>query len=160
MRHWKVLFVKPRTEKKTTDYCALYDIPCYLPLREKSRVLQRRKITSLLPVFPGYVFARFTPAQRLQVLQTNLVVRILEPTDPRGMLRDLIMVRRAIRIDPSLKPAKPLATGRLVRIVSGPFAGVEGRVARMSGTLKVVLNVDMIGQAVSVTAEANDVELI
>jgi transcriptional antiterminator RfaH len=160
MRNWKVLFVKPRTEKKITDYCALYGIPYYLPLREKSRVVQRRRINSLLPVFPGYVFARFTPAQRLQVQQTNLVVRILEPTDPRRMLRDLIMVRRALRADPALKPAKPLTTGRLVRIVSGPFAGVEGRVARMAGTLKVVLNVDMIGQAVSVTAETEHVELL
>lgn len=160
MQNWKVLFVKPRTEKKMTEYCALYGIPFYLPLREKTRVVQRRKVTALIPVFPGYVFARFEQAQRLQVLQTNLLVRILEPDNPRRLLRDLVMVRRALRANPALAAVKPLAKGRLVRIVRGSFMGIEGRIARMAGTLKVVLNVDMIGQAVSVTAEVDQIEVL
>ncbi len=160
MHNWKVLFVKPRTEKKVTEYCGLYVIPFYLPLREKTSVVQRRKVTVKIPVFPGYVFARLGPSQRLQLLQTNLLVRVLEPESPRRMLRDLVMVRRALKVDPSLTPAKPLAQGRLVRIISGPFMGIEGRVARMAGTLKVILNVDLIGQAVSVTAETDQVEAL
>jgi len=160
MQNWKVLFVKPRTEKKVSEYCGLYNIPCFLPLREKTRVVQRRKVTALIPVFPGYVFAKFPLSQRLPLLQTNLVVRILEPRSPRRMLRDLIMVRRALRADPTLKPAKHLAQGQAVRIMSGPFQGVEGRVARLAGTLKVVLNIDMIGQAVAVTAELDQVEAL
>jgi len=160
MKDWKVLFVKPRTEKKVSEYCKLYGIPFYLPLREQTRVAQRRKISVRLPVFPGYVFANFHDAARLQLLQTNLLVRILEPGNPRRMLRDLIMVRRALRADPSLKPAKLLTAGRLVRIVKGPFMGVEGRIARLAGTVKVVLNVDMIGQAVSVTAETDQIEIL
>ncbi len=160
MRNWKVLFVKPRTEKKVTEYCALYGIPFYLPLREKKRIVQRRKVVFQLPVFPGYVFAEFPDSQRLCLLQTNRLVRILTPLDPRRMLRDLVMVRRALRADPELKPSKPLAKGRLVRIIGGPFMGVEGRITRLAGTLKVVLNVDMSGQAVSVTAETSQVEIL
>lgn len=160
MQNWKVLFVKPRTEKKVSEYCSLYTIPFYLPLREKSRIFQRRKVTTHLPVFPGYVFAKLTTGQRQLLLQTNLLVRILEPLHPRRMLRDLIMVRRALRADPALKPAKHLAKGQFVRIVSGPFQGVEGRVARLSGLMKVVLNIDMIGQAVAVTAETDQVEVL
>lgn len=160
MQNWKVLFVKPRTEKKVTEYCSLYHIPFYLPLREKTRVVQRRKVTFQLPLFPGYVFAKFPASQRLELLQTNLVVRILEPISSRRMLRDLIMVRRALKADPALKPAKMLAEGRLVRIVSGSFQGVEGRVARMAGTLKVILNVNMIGQAIAVTAGVDQVETL
>ncbi len=158
MQNWKVLFVKPRTEKKVTEYCQLYEIPFYLPLREKTRVLQRRKITFHLPVFPGYVFVKLQPSMRLPLLQTNLLVRILEPSQPRRLLRDLVMVRRALRVNPTLATTKPLTKGRMVRIVSGPFMGVEGRVARLAGPLKVVLNVDLIGQAISVTAEAGQIE--
>ena len=160
MQNWKVLFVKPRTEKKVTEYCALYKIPFYLPLRATTRVVQRRKVTFFLPVFPGYVFANFPVEQRLQLQQTNLLVRILEPAEPRRMLRDLIMVRRALKVDPELKPAKPLSQGRLVRITGGPFQGVEGRVARMAGTMSVVLNIDMIGQAVAVTAKTDQIEIL
>jgi transcription antitermination factor NusG len=160
MQYWKVLFVKPRTEKKVTEYCQLYGIAHYLPLREKTRTAQRRKVTVRLPVFPGYVFARVTPDQRLPLLKTNLLVRILEPEFPRRMLRDLVMVRRALRANPALESAKPLTAGRLVRITDGPFRGIEGRVARLAGALKVVLNVDMIGQAVAVTAEIGQVEVL
>jgi len=160
MRYWKVLFVKPRTEKKVVEYCQLYGIAHYLPLREKTRTAQRRRVTVRLPVFPGYVFARVTPDRRLALLKTNLLVRILEPEFPRRMLRDLVMVRRALRANPALEAAKPLTAGRLVRITDGPFRGIEGRVARLAGALKVVLNVDMIGQAVAVTAEIGQVEVL
>ena len=126
----------------------------------ESRLGGGSTFTVRLPVFPGYVFARVTPGQRLTLLQTNLLVRVLEPENPRRMLRDLVMVRRALRTNPALESAKPLTAGRQVRIIGGPFQGVEGRVARLAGTLKVVLNVDMIGQAVSVTAEIDQVEVL
>jgi transcription antitermination factor NusG len=158
MQQWKVFFVKPRAEKKVAEFCSLYGIQYYLPLREKSRVAQRRKIVVRVPVFPGYVFARIDDNQRLQMLKTNLLVRVLEPLKPRRMLRDLVMVRRALRVNPALRPAKPLEAGRPVRIVDGPFKNIEGVVSRMSGTMKVILNVEMIGQAVVVTAEREQVE--
>jgi transcriptional antiterminator RfaH len=158
MQQWKVFFVKPRSEKKVAEFCSLYGIQYYLPLREKSRVAQRRKIVVRVPVFPGYVFAKIDDNQRLQMLKTNLLVRVLEPLKPRRMLRDLVMVRRALRVNPALRPAKPLEAGRPVRIVDGPFKNIEGVVSRMSGTMKVILNVEMIGQAVVVTAEREQVE--
>ncbi len=160
MKHWKVLFVKPRTEKKVAEYCKLYGIDVYLPMRESTRVIQRRKISVLMPLFSGYVFVRLLPSQKLQLQQTNLLVRILEPSNPRKMLRDLIMVRRALRANPALAPAKPLTKGRLVRIISGPFLGIEGRVARMTAKMKIVLNIDMIGQATAVEIESDYVEVL
>lgn len=160
MKHWKVLFVKPRTEKKVGEYCKLYGIDYYLPLREHTRNVQRRKITVILPLFPSYVFVRLPPSQKLQLQQTNLLVRILEPSNPRKMLRDLIMVRKALRANPMLTTATPLTKGRLVRIISGPFAGIEGRVARLTAKMKIVLNIDMIGQATAVEMESELVEVL
>ena len=154
------MFVKPRTEKKVAEYCKLYAIDFYLPMRENTRVVQRRKISVIVPLFSGYVFVRLLPAQKLQLQQTNLLVRILEPSNPRKMLRDLVMVRRALRVDPSLAPAKSLTKGRLVRIISGPFAGIEGRVARLTAKMKIVLNIDMIGQATAVEIESSIVEVL
>jgi transcription antitermination factor NusG len=160
MQNWKVLFVKPRTEKKVVEYCRLYEIPSYLPLREKTSVHQRRKVTTQLPVFPGYVFVNLDAAHRIQLLQTNLLVRILEPPKPRRMLRDLVMVRRALRINPALTATQALTRGRKARITKGAFMGIEGRVDRLLGRLKVVLNVDLIGQAIAVTVEADQIDLL
>lgn len=160
MKHWKVLFVKPRTEKKVGEYCKLYGIDFYLPMREQTRVVQRRKTVVSMPLFSGYVFVRLLPSQKLQLQQTNLLVRILEPSNPRKMLRDLVMVRRALRANPTLTPAKPLTKGRLVRIISGPFQGIEGRVARLTAKMKIVLNIEMIGQATAVEIESSIIEVL
>ena len=154
------MFVKPRTEKKVAEYCKLYGIDFYLPMRENTRVVQRRKILVTVPLFSGYVFVRLLPSQKLQLQQTNLLVRILEPSNPRKMLRDLVMVRRALRVNPALTPATPLTKGRLVRIISGPFLGIEGRVARLTAKMKIVLNIDMIGQATAVEIESSIVEVL
>ena len=76
------------------------------------------------------------------------------------MLRDLVMVRKALRANPMLTTAKPLTKGRLVRIISGPFAGIEGRVARVTAKMKIVLNIEMIGQATAVEIESDIVEVL
>lgn len=155
---WRVVHLKPRTEKKVAEYCRLYNITHYLPLRLSSRVVQRRKVQVKLPVFPGYIFVKVNRDERLMLLKTNLTVRFIDPITPRQLLRDLVMVRRALRGNPELKASEPLEKGRLVRIISGPFNGVEGLVTRMAGKMKVVLNVEMIGHAVTVTAERHEVK--
>lgn len=160
MKNWKVLFVKPRTEKKVAEYCKLYGIDFYLPLRLHTHVVKRRKTSVEMPLFSGYVFVRLLPAQKLPLQQTNLLVRILEPSNPRKMLRDLVMIRSALRANPALTTTKPLAKGRLVRITDGPFEGIEGRVARLTSKMKVVLNLDMIGQATAVEIESDLVEVL
>jgi transcription antitermination factor NusG len=74
------------------------------------------------------------------------------------MLKDLVMVRRALQINPSLQTTAPLAEGRKVRIVSGAFMGVEGRVARLAKQTKVILNIELIGQAIAVEVDRLEIE--
>lgn len=162
MYDWKVLFVKPRTEKKVAEYCKLYRIHYFLPLCEKHRVVQRRKVLVHLPLFAGYVFADFPATQRLQLLQTNCLVSVLEPTSGFKLARQLVMVRRMLRANPEISAEPPLAKGVRVRIVAGPFMGIEGLVAEVKGKAvhKVVINIEMIGQAISATVAASDLEVV
>jgi transcription antitermination factor NusG len=162
MYDWKVLFVKPRTEKKVAEYCRLYRIPYYLPLCERHRIVQRRKVLVHLPLFAGYVFAEFPVTQRLQLLQTNCLVSILEPPSGFGLARQLVAVRRMLSANPEISAEPPLAKGVRVRIIDGPLMGVEGLVEEITGKTvhKVVINIEMIGQAVSTTVAAADLEVV
>jgi transcription antitermination factor NusG len=47
--------------------------------------------------------------------------------------------------------------GEMVRLVSGPLRGVIGRLVRKGTHARLVLTVDLIGQAVSVEVDAADV---
>lgn len=133
-------------------------IPCYLPVRTHTRIYQRRKVTTQLPVFSGYLFVAIDAPHKLILQKTNHVLRFLEPARPYRMLRQLVQIRRALKIDPALRPAKLLSSGTRVRIVAGPFAGVEGVVARLASTMNVILTVEMLGRGVSVQASRNEVE--
>lgn len=112
------------------------------------------------PLFPGYFFVSFGADGRLQLLKTNNVVRIMEPRSDRELLHELAQIRRALRVDPTLGTCAALTKGRRVKIMAGPFMGIEGIVACMRGTAKVRLNVDMIGRAVAVEVDRDYLEIV
>ncbi len=158
--NWYVLHVRPRCEKKLAEVCRVMGLSHYLPLREETKVYQRRKVTVLKPVFPGYLFASFDRRGRLALLKTNNVVRILECADQRQLLHQLAQVRKALAVDITLNSCSALTRGKLVQIKSGPFMGLEGRVLSIRARTKVRLNVEMIGQAVMVEVDRALVEVL
>ncbi len=160
VRTWFVLYLKPRCEKKTADHCVRLEVPHYLPLRSETKVFQRRRVTVAKPVFPGYLFVAFDDRQRIELLKTNHIVRILEPAGRRELLHQLAQIRKALRIDPSLGAAAALTRGRAVRIRGGPFLGVDGRIEALRGETEVWLNVDILGQAVKVKIERALIEVL
>jgi transcription antitermination factor NusG len=157
---WKVLFVKPRCEKKVAEHCLRHNIDFYLPIKEQVRVVQRQRRKVTLPLFPGYVFAVFPRRDRTTILQSHMVARILEPQRSMDLARSLVMIRRALAIAPELTPEPVLAKGMKVKIIDGPFMGIEGVVEKSISKIRVVLNIEMIGQSVAVSAEAGQLEIM
>jgi transcription antitermination factor NusG len=47
--------------------------------------------------------------------------------------------------------------GMMVEVIHGPLKGVNGRLVRKNEKARLVLSVDLIGQAVSVEVDAADV---
>ena len=156
---WQVLYVRPKSEKKIGEFCKVLGITHYLPLRSETKIYQRRKVVVHKPVFPCYFFLKLNDTFRLDILKTNLVIRILKPSTDRQLLHELAQVRKALRADPGLVACKALKRGHRVRITGGPFLGIEGIVSRMKSTNKVVLNVEIIGRAVSVESDLEFLEL-
>lgn len=155
---WHVLHVRPRREKKMADCCAKHGVEHYLPLREETKVYPRRKVTVRKPVFPGYVFAEFAPTDRATLLQSNHIARILVVEDQPSFLHQLEQVRKALQADPTLGACAAFEQGKKVRITGGPFMGLEGVVQTRKGTARVLLNVEMIGQAVALEVDTGLLE--
>ena len=159
---WYVLHVKPRTEKKVMAYLERYGFFRYLPLLVKVTKVQRRKVRRELPIFPGYVFTRLLPDQRIKMLQTNLIVRTIPVPRPRELIHQLRQVNRATRA--TLQEMKKLActfkSGDYVRVKSGPLRGTEGYVRYDGEQATICLNVEILGSAVALTISPSDVEKI
>lgn len=155
---WYVLHVKPRCEKKMAEYCVLHGLTHNLPLREETKIYQRRKVTVHKPVFPGYVFLAFSAAQKATVLKSNLTVHILTIVDQEKFIHELGQICQALAVDPTLDACAAFQVGKHVTIKAGPFQGLEGVVQLVRGKTKVVLNVDMIGRALAVEVSMDMLE--
>lgn len=157
---WCVVHLRPRCEKKAASHCSANGIEHYLPLREETKVYQRRKVTVYKPIFPGYIFVSGDHDQRTTLLESNAVVSFIDPPDESRLIHELDQVRKALEADPRLEACNAITRGRLVRIIGGPFMGVEGLVASIRSKTKVCLNVEMIGQAVPVEVDRDYLEPI
>ena len=158
---WHVLYLRPRCEKKMAEHCIKHGLKYFLPLREETKIYQRRKVTVNKPLFVGYLFVSFDRAGRVALLKTNHIIRILVPEDEELLLYELAQIREALTIDPTLGACAALTRGRRVRIVGGPFMGVEGVVWTLKkDRSKIRLNVEMIGQAVAIEVDRDYLELI
>ena len=158
-RTWFVLHVKPRTEKKVMQYLERYGYFRHLPVYVKVTKVQRRKVRRELPLFPGYVFTRLLPEERITMLQTNLLVKTIEVTQPRVLIHQLRQIAHAARGAPDMRPVHQFKQGDYVRIKYGPMHGTEGYVKRDGPHATLCLNVDMLGVAVEVAVSPMDIEL-
>lgn len=159
--NWKVLYTHPRAEKAVAADCAALGLECYLPLRTATRVYQRRKVTFQTPLFPGYIFVGLAPEKKYQLFDRGHVVHVLPTPRPVAMLRQVVMVRKALRQDPGLEATDPVTEGEIVRVATGAMMGCEGvvtRISRKSSTVVLTINVDIIGKAVPVQVERAMIE--
>jgi len=159
-RDWFVLHVKPRTEKKVMLYLARYGCFRYLPQVLKVSKVQRRKVRRFVPVFPGYVFSRMSPEERIEMLRTNLIVNTISVTRPREMIHQLRQVEHATRNSPDMRRTQLFKAGDYVRVKSGPMRGTEGYVRREGSCATICLNVEILGVAVELSVSPEDLEKI
>lgn len=148
---WWVVHVRSRQEKLLARECRRREVPFYLPLREHRSPRDRRRRVSWLPLFPGYLFIRGDlEHERLEVLKTNLCVRVLDVPGQQDLVHDLAQVRRLQELGLPLNPYPELTTGSIVRIAEGPFEGLTGRVASLKGKCRFIVSVRFIHRSVSV----------
>jgi transcription antitermination factor NusG len=118
-----------------------------------------RKKKIAWPLFPGYCFARFDPRDRMPVLKCAGVVHIIsfegEPAPiPEGEIEG---IRLLVESELAYDPCPMIREGMMVEVMHGPLRGVVGRLTRKGAHARLVLSVDLIGQAVSVEVDAADV---
>ncbi len=150
---WIVVHTRPRAEKKLAGFCELNRFPVYLPLRKKTHRYGGRVRSFSSPLFPGYLFCVVDPAGRLRVRQNRYVANVLDVVAQTQLVEQLRQIQKAIAVTDVVEILPYLEKGKMVRVTAGPFKGLEGVVCRVQGRTKVVVNVDIIGQAAAVEVD-------
>jgi transcriptional antiterminator RfaH len=146
---WWVAHTKSRNEKALAHDLVARNVSYFLPMTLKVSRRSHRTLKSMLPLFTGYLFFCGHENDRIELLKTNRVANLLEVTDQRELLRDLLRVEQAVRAGVPLTPHKYIKRGQWCRVIAGPLLGVEGIVVDQKGNTWLVLQVDMLGQAAS-----------
>jgi len=72
---------------------------------------------------------------------------------------ELDSIRTVVGSGMQCDPCPLLQEGAMVKVIHGPLQGVVGRLVRKDGArARLMLSVDLIGQAVSVEVDASDVK--
>ena len=157
---WWVAHTKSRNEKALAQDLIRKDINYFLPMNWKVHRRKGRKIRSLLPLFGGYLFFCGAEKQRIELLRTNRVANLIEVKDQKRLLEELLQIERALRAGASLAPHKYLKAGQRCRVITGPLADLEGIVVKTKTVIRLVLQIDMLGQATSVEIDTDMIERV
>ena len=157
---WFAAYTSPRHEKHVSQQMRRRGIQNFLPLYKSVRRWKDRRKELELPIFPGYLFVRFAPRERLNVLQSPGVVNLVSFQGRPAPLPDaeIEILQRQLSQNAGFQPHPFLTVGRRVRVHSGPMAGVEGILVRKKDRFRVVVSIELIRQSVAMEIDQLDVE--
>jgi len=124
----------------------------YLPMSCSTRKWSDRWKKVETPLFPGYLFCRMNPNDRLPVLTTPGIIQIVGiGKTPVPVEEDEIVALQ--RVENSCLPTTPwpyLEVGQIARIGDGPLKGLTGIVTRIKSGMKLILSVSVLQRSVAV----------
>ena len=157
---WWVAQTRSRHEKALAFDLIMWEIPFFLPMVERTHCVGRRRFRALLPLFPGYLFFSGDGDAQWHALATKHVVNTISVIDQQRLVDELTQIESALAARTPMDPYPYLKEGRLCQVRSGALRGIRGRVIRRCGVTRLVLQVDMLGQAVATEIDPALVEPI
>jgi transcriptional antiterminator NusG len=156
---WYAIWTRSRHEQVVRDQLEQKGVEAFLPTLPKWSRWKDRKKKIDWPLFPGYCFARFDLSERLPVLKCSGVVSIVSFDGEIAPIpeQEITGIRRLVESELQYDPCPLIREGMMVEVTHGPLKGVIGRLIRKGAHARLILAVDLIGQAVSVDVDAADV---
>jgi transcription antitermination factor NusG len=113
-------------------------------------------------LFPGYIFCRFDPNDRLPILTVPGVVDVVGfGKAPQHIPEaEIERVRRMVESGLLVTPYPYVQVGQAVLIERGPLSGVEGILAEVKGKARLVVSVDLLRRSVSAEVDRHSIRPI
>jgi transcription antitermination factor NusG len=158
---WYAVWTRSRHEQVVREQLERKQITAFLPTITRWSRWKDRKKKIDWPLFPGYCFARFDPENALAILKCTGVVNIVSVEGRPAPIPEYELdgIRLLVGSELQFDPCPMISEGTMVEVIHGPLRGVVGRLLRKDAPrARLVLSVDLIGQAVSVEVDAADVK--
>jgi transcriptional antiterminator NusG len=148
---WLALRVRSNHERVASVHLRDRGYEEFSPSYKTERQWSDRKKTVERSLFPGYVFCRLDPSNRLPVLTIPGVVGLVGfggwPTPIPD--HEIEYIRTMVRSGLLITPWPFLGPGQAVLIERGPLTGVEGVLQSIKGHLRLVVSINLLQRSVS-----------
>ena len=149
-------------EKRVQEQLRLRAVEAYLPVYASVSRWKDRRVRLELALFPGYVFVRLALRDRLRVLQTPGVARLVgfggQPTPLPD--QEIEVLRQGLAKEMRVEPRSYLTVGQRVRVNTGPLQGLEGILERKKKVSRFVISLDLIMRSVAVEIDEAELEAL
>jgi transcription antitermination factor NusG len=159
---WFALQIRTRHEMSVAEHLQGKSYEWFLPLYKTRRRWSDRVKEVSSPLFPGYLFCRFNPHDRLPILKTPGVTQIVGynhvpvPVDEH----EIEAIRRLIASGLPNFPCAFLQVGSKVRIETGALRGLEGMLTELKGKRRLVLSITLLQRSVAVEIDSDAVSVV
>ena len=164
-RTWYVVRVRPGGLNRALTNLERQGVITYVPERARTTRRNGRLVTSLRPLFPGYLFVAVgsddVPWRSINATFGVANVVCLVPGRPAPVPAELIATLRAYcDCEEGMDGTSRYHPGDRVRIVLGPFADMTARIEAVSEKERIHVLLDMMGRSVRTRVHATDLEPI
>jgi transcription termination/antitermination protein NusG len=157
---WHAVWTRSRHEPLVCSELAARGIETFLPTFTQVSRWSDRKKRITWPLFPGYCFARFNGDHLPRVSRCTGVVAVLSnggrPVPIPGF--EIEALQRMVASGVAYDPCSQLIPGSQVRVVSGPLAGVVGRLVRKGPQEQLILAVELLNSGARMQVSSWDIE--
>ena len=149
--HWFAVQVRSNHERVTAVHLRDRGYEEFSPSYPVERRWSDRTKKMEQFLFPGYVFARLKPHDRLLVVTAPGVVGLVgfgkTPTPIPD--QEIENIRKMVSSGLLMKPWPFLEVGQRVLIERGPLAGVEGILEEVKGKFRLIVSISLLHRSVS-----------
>lgn len=149
--HWFAIRVRSNQERTAIAHLRERGYEQFAPSFKSERRWSDRTKEIDEYLFPGYVFCRFDPVDRLPVLTAPGVVDLVGfgKTPEAIPDQEIQRVRRMVESGLLVTPYPFLNVGQPVLIERGPLTGLEGILVEVKGKRRLVVSINLLQRSVS-----------
>jgi transcription antitermination factor NusG len=164
-QHWYVVRTANNAESKTAQRLHVSGLTVFLPLYETLRQWSDRKKKVSLPLIPSTLFVYCTETELNKVYPVPGVAGVLRYLGKPAVVQDweienLRIVLKELYGQHIEAVDEPYVPGDHVRVVRGPFKGLYGTSVECDGKHRLLITIDSIGAAFTVSVPRSFVKKI
>lgn len=148
---WYALRVRHKSEFLVGRHLGDRGFEYIVPAQMSTRQWSDRRVTTLLPLFPGYVLCRFDAIQPTLVLSSPAVCSVVSFAERFAPIdeAEIATLKLFIKHEMPLSSTHNFSAGQKVRVMEGPLTGVEGFIEETKPNVLLV-RIRLLERAISV----------